>query len=121
MVCISATTVDCADNLRTSAGSRAAASAYSLQSAVIAMDTGQFENRTVVVTGAAKGIGAATARAFFREGARVALLDVDESAASLAREMGDRAKFVRCDVSRDGDVRSAINTVVDALGDIAVL
>jgi NAD(P)-dependent dehydrogenase (short-subunit alcohol dehydrogenase family) len=85
------------------------------------METRQFENRTVVVTGAAKGIGAATARAFFREGARVALLDVDDAAVTVARDMNDRGKFVPCDVSKESEVRAAIASVVSAFGEVAVL
>ena len=44
--------------------------------------------KVAIVTGAARGIGAATARAFIQERASVALLDVDEGAASLAEQLG---------------------------------
>lgn len=81
----------------------------------------QFENRVAVVTGAAKGIGHAVARAFAREGAKVALLDVDESAAKAAQALGDRARYFRCDVSRSGEVHAAVKATIDALGDVSFL
>jgi NAD(P)-dependent dehydrogenase (short-subunit alcohol dehydrogenase family) len=81
----------------------------------------QFENRVAVVTGAAKGIGQAVARAFAREGAKVALLDVDDSAAKTAQSLGDRARYFRCDVSRSVEVDTVVKAAIDALGDISFL
>ena len=81
----------------------------------------QFENHVVVVTGAAKGIGAATARAFAREAAAVALLDVDDSAKKLADSLEPRGLFVHCDVSRAADVARAFEAVARDLGDTSVL
>ena len=60
--------------------------------------------KVAVVTGGAKGIGAATARAFVHEGASVAVLDIDDSAAALTQELGSRTKFFRCDVSQAGQI-----------------
>jgi NAD(P)-dependent dehydrogenase (short-subunit alcohol dehydrogenase family) len=81
----------------------------------------QFQNRVAVVTGAAKGIGAATARALSREGAAVALLDVDESARALADGLGRGAQFVRCDVSNSAEVNAAVAKVVASMGDVSIL
>lgn len=80
-----------------------------------------FHDRTVIITGAASGIGAATARRFTDEGARVLLADVDEVAgARLADDLGERATFVRCDVSREQDW-AALRTAADTVGGADVL
>jgi len=75
-----------------------------------------FENDVVVITGAAKGIGAAAARAFRREGAILALLDVDDSASALARDLGGRSQAIRCDVSRGDDVKQAFANIRQSVG-----
>ena len=80
-----------------------------------------FENQVIAVTGAAKGIGAATAHAFFRQGAKLALVDVDESAATLAAAMGERARYFQCDVAKSGEVKAAFQRIVAEFGDLSVL
>lgn len=76
----------------------------------------RFAGRVVVVTGAAKGIGAAIARAFGRERARVALLDVAAAgAAAVADEVGrvgGEALALGADVTVAADVRGAVAAVV---------
>src|SRR5688500_1390035 len=77
----------------------------------------EFGGKVAVVSGAAKGIGEATARAFAREGAAVALLDVDDDAgAAVARSLGERALFVRCDVRLAADVDAAFAAVAARVG-----
>lgn len=74
-----------------------------------------------VVTGGASGLGEATVRAFVAEGARVTIFDLNEErAAGVVQELGESVSFVRCDVSHDGDVESAISQAQTAMGGIDV-
>ena len=82
----------------------------------------EFSGKSVVVTGAATGIGAAIARAFHREGARVAILDLNADAASrLAAELGGPAVSGAIDVRERQSVQAAIDRVVELLGGIDIL
>ncbi len=60
--------------------------------------TGRLAGKVAIVTGAAKGLGAAIAESFAREGAQVVLTDVDTGGAATAAAIGDRASFVEHDV-----------------------
>jgi 3-oxoacyl-[acyl-carrier protein] reductase len=84
-----------------------------------------FANRVVMVTGAAKGIGAAVARAFAAEGARVAALDIDDAAldAVLAdcKARGGDALTLNADVTRGADVRAATEAITTRWGAIDIL
>jgi NAD(P)-dependent dehydrogenase (short-subunit alcohol dehydrogenase family) len=77
--------------------------------------------KVAVVTGAAKGIGAAISQAFLKEDASVAMLDVDDAGEALAAQLGPRAKFFRCNVALGESVASAMKSVCDAFGGIDVL
>jgi len=83
----------------------------------------EFSARVVAVTGAAQGIGAATARAFAAQGARVALLDIDDKGArAIASEIAaGRAFAVRADVTDEASVAQAVSKTVSELGGIDVL
>ena len=74
----------------------------------------RLAGRRVLVTGAASGIGLATARLFQREGARVAMLDRD--GATLTKAAGDGAATLVCDVAEEGQVRAAVAQAAVALG-----
>lgn len=80
-----------------------------------------FENKTVVVTGGAKGIGGACIEVFHREKANVVILDVDEQGAAFAKELGERALFIKTDVSSEKDVINAVEKIKARFGDIDVL
>jgi len=79
-----------------------------------------FADKVAFVTGAANGIGRATALAFAREGANVVIADVSEKGnqetARMIEELGGRALAVRCDVSRGQDVKVALDKAVEAFG-----
>jgi NAD(P)-dependent dehydrogenase (short-subunit alcohol dehydrogenase family) len=77
----------------------------------------RMQDRKVLITGGASGIGLATARRFVAEGARVALLDRDaEKLSSAARELGHAAISLRADVTIEADVQSAVKEAATALG-----
>ncbi|HET7449366.1 MAG TPA: SDR family NAD(P)-dependent oxidoreductase [Gaiellaceae bacterium] len=68
----------------------------------------RFQGKTALVTGGAKGIGAATAKRLASEGATVVVADFDEAAAQeTAQEIGGHA--VRCDVTKSEDVEAAVD------------
>jgi NAD(P)-dependent dehydrogenase (short-subunit alcohol dehydrogenase family) len=77
-----------------------------------------FEGKVVLVTGAAGGIGRATAVAFGRRGARVVIADVCDLAwvASGGRVSAPEVLAVTCDVSRDDDVRALVARAVERFG-----
>lgn len=83
---------------------------------------GSFSGKIALVTGAASGIGRATALAFAKAGASVALADVDgdggAETARLVEELGRKAVFVKCDVSREEDVRNLHNRTIETFGRI---
>ena len=82
----------------------------------------RLDNRTAVISGASRGIGAETARVFVRAGANVVLLARKEAEiAALAAELGPRALAVPGDVSRYGDVVAAVEAAVDRFGALDIL
>src|SRR3990172_1776329 len=86
---------------------------------------GKLDGKVVIVTGAASGIGGATANLFASEGAKVVLADWDERQGSRVadelREAGHDAVFVRVDVSRPEDVEGMISTAVERYARLDVL
>lgn len=78
--------------------------------------------KTVMITGASRGIGAEAAREFARAGANVALLARSQDAiAEIAGEIGETAIAIPCNVARFGEMSSAVETTVQAFGSLDVL
>jgi NAD(P)-dependent dehydrogenase (short-subunit alcohol dehydrogenase family) len=82
------------------------------------MNSTALEGKSVLVTGAARGIGAAIAEAVGEAGGAVALLDIDPEGANTARRLaeGGTAHFFQCDVRSLDEVERAVAGAQDALG-----
>lgn len=82
----------------------------------------RLENKVAVVTGGAQGIGQACVEKFVAEGARVALLDIDEPRGRAeAERLGSAVRFIRCDITREADVAAAIAETVETFGKLDIL
>ncbi|RDK05596.1 2-hydroxycyclohexanecarboxyl-CoA dehydrogenase [Cupriavidus lacunae] len=85
----------------------------------------RFEGKTVVVTGGGGGIGGATCRRFGREGARVAVFDLNldaaEKVAASIRADGGIAEAIPCDITDRASVEAAVSATESKLGPIDVL
>jgi 3-oxoacyl-[acyl-carrier protein] reductase len=82
----------------------------------------RLANKTALVTGAAQGFGRGIAETFAREGARVAVLDLDEARArEAAHAIGSNAIALAADVSRAADVDRAVTHVIGAFGRLDIV
>lgn len=82
----------------------------------------RLEGKTALITGAGRGIGRAFAEAYVREGARVAIADIDVARAEAsARDLGSAAMAVEMDVTRQDSIDAAVAAVAEAFGQIDIL
>ncbi len=82
----------------------------------------RLDNKTALVTGAGSGIGKTIAEIFAREGARVALADIDfEAAKAAARAIGNSAIALRCDVAKKAEFEAAVADTLAAFGALHIL
>jgi 3-oxoacyl-[acyl-carrier protein] reductase len=82
----------------------------------------RLEGKTALVTGAGSGIGKCIAETYAREGARVALADINgEAAKSAARTIGNNAIALRCDVSKKADSDGMVEETLAAFGALDIL
>jgi 3alpha(or 20beta)-hydroxysteroid dehydrogenase len=91
-------------------------------SADVTTPVGCLAGKVAIITGAARGQGAAAARRFVDEGARVVIADVsDEVGKELAEELGAAAYYRHLDVSAEDDWAAVVDEAVDTLGGLDVL
>lgn len=84
--------------------------------------TADLDGRVCIVTGAARGIGAATARTFVAAGAHVVLVDRrDDAGEALAEELGEAARYVSADVTSPEDWDRVMAATVEHFGGLDVL
>jgi NAD(P)-dependent dehydrogenase (short-subunit alcohol dehydrogenase family) len=85
----------------------------------------RLKGKVAIITGAASGIGQATALLFAKEGAKVVVADLDEAGGNEVvdqiRSDGGEAMFVRTDVTSTADTQSMIKSTVDAYGKLDVM
>ena len=85
----------------------------------------RLEGKTAIITGAAAGIGEATARLFAAEGAKLSLCDVAadqvEKVAGSIRDEGGEAIAIQCNVADEGDVQNMVKATLEAYGAIHIL
>ena len=84
--------------------------------------TGRLQGRIAVITGGASGLGAATARRFVEEGAKVVLGDIQDALGEqTAAELGPAVTYRHCDVTKESDVAALIDAAVAAHGAVDVM
>lgn len=81
----------------------------------------QLQNATAIITGGASGLGEATARLFVANGAKVTILDLNETTGqALESEFPGKIKFIRTNVSDEVDVKLALNTCSELFGPLQI-
>lgn len=79
-----------------------------------------FQDKIVLITGGAQGMGFDTAKAFANQGARIVIADYNEKQAQLAAEsinnLGQTAIYIPCDVSKENDVKQMMDQIIKVFG-----
>jgi len=82
----------------------------------------RLEGKTAIITGAARGMGAEHARRFIKEGANVVLTDIlEEEGSKLAANLGEKALFVKHDVTKAEDWQHVVSKAEEAFGPVNIL
>ena len=82
----------------------------------------RLEGKVAAITGAASGFGAAAARRFVAEGARVVIGDIQQEAGqALAKELGDAAIYVDCNVTNEDHIAGMVDTAVAEFGKLDIM
>ena len=84
--------------------------------------SGRLEGRVAAITGASSGIGRAAAELFVKEGAKVALGDIqDDAGQALTESLGNGAVYVHCDVTSENEVAGLVDAAVAEFGQLDVM
>ena len=82
----------------------------------------RLKGKTAIVTGGANGIGAGCVRRLAEEGAKVVIADIDDASGSaLAKELGENAIYLRCDVAERASVEALVDEAVNTFGAVDIL
>ncbi|ASN04016.1 glucose 1-dehydrogenase [Virgibacillus necropolis] len=82
----------------------------------------RLNDKVTIITGGARGMGASHARLFVEEGAKVMIADILESEGqALAQELGENAKFIKLDVTKEENWKEAVAVAEGAFGPVNVL
>ncbi|KAL2511036.1 Short-chain dehydrogenase reductase 3b [Abeliophyllum distichum] len=83
----------------------------------------RLEGKVALITGAAGGIGESIARLFTKHGAKVMIADIqDDLGKKVCQDLGQSfASFVHCDVTKESDVETAVNTTVAKYGKLDIM
>ena len=82
----------------------------------------RLDGKIAAITGAASGFGAAAAKLFVEQGAKVVLGDIQEQAGqAIADDLGDAAVFVNCNVTSEDDIANLVDTALDHFGQLDVM
>ena len=83
---------------------------------------GRVDNKVALITGGARGMGAADARMLVREGAKVVIGDIlDDEGTALADELGEAARYMHLDVTSADEWAAAVETALSSFGKLNVL
>ena len=78
---------------------------------------GRLDGKVALISGAARGMGNATARAFAREGAKVVVTDlIDEEGEAFVKELGDGAIYRHLDVTKEDEWQAAVEAATNTFG-----
>lgn len=81
-----------------------------------------YKEKVAIVTGAATGIGKAIAETLYGRGATVIVADIrEEEGRYMAKQLGERAVFIRCDISDQAMVRALVNSAVERFGKLDIM
>lgn len=95
---------------------------YSSSSRGFSNHSGRLEGKVAFITGAASGIGKATAIKFLENGAKVVIADIQHQLGQdTAKELGSNSSFVQCDVTKESDVSRAVDFTVSHYGQLDIM
>ncbi len=78
----------------------------------------QIENHVFLIAGGGSGLGAATAKRLFAQGARVVIADVNDAGGWVAKQFGQQGRFIRTDVADETQTQAAVDLCISAFGAI---